>query len=151
LGFDLYQSSSRDVRIRAAFPLRAAIASDFKDTQGIGYVFSPYLQLRYYGGAESSISIGPIWASEDYHDYFYEVAPAYATAGRPEYDAQSGYSGSRITLTSSYRWNNYWLGLFARYDNLNDAVFADSPVMRQSDSLMLGVGFAWVFKSTLDN
>lgn len=145
--FDFYESGDQRFKFRAALPLRAAFTSDFNRTDTIGYVFSPYIQFRFNFGLESSLSLGPMWASEEYNDYFYEVSPQQATAERPAYNARAGYSGSRITLTSSYRWRKYWLGLFMRYDRLDGAVFNDSPLVKQNDSLMVGVGFAWVFKS----
>jgi len=146
--FNLYQSDDENLRFRFAVPLRAAIATDLSHTESIGWVFSPYLQVRYFSGVETSISIGPLWATEKYHDYFYEVAPQYATASRPVYNAKAGYSGSRMTLTMSKRFERIWVGLFARYDNLNNATFIDSPLIRQNDSLMVGLAVSWVFKES---
>jgi len=45
-----------------------------------------------------SFRFKPVWADEDYADYYYEVAPAFATAGRTSYDASSGYLGSEFRL-----------------------------------------------------
>ncbi len=146
--FNLYESDNKNLRFRLGLPFRAAVATDIGHTKAIGWVFSPYLQLRYYSGWESAISIGPVWASEEYHDYFYEVASEYATASRPAYDAKAGYSGSRITLTVSRRFNRIWFGFFAKYDNLNNAAFIDSPLIRQKDSLMMGFALSWVFKES---
>lgn len=147
--FKFYQSDDDNIRLRFALPLRAAFATDISHTQSIGWVFSPYLQLRYFNtGWETAASIGPIWASETYHDYFYEVAPQYATASRSAYNAQAGYSGSRITVTLSKRFNRLFFGLFARYDNLNHAVFIDSPLVKQNDSFLVGAALSWVFKQS---
>lgn len=147
--FKLYQSDDKNIRFRFAMPLRAAFATDISNTEAIGWVFSPYLQVRYFNsGWETAVSIGPVWASEEYHDYFYEVAPQYATATRPVYDAQTGYSGSRLTLTLSKRFTKLWFGLFAKYDNLNHAVFIDSPLVKQNDSLIVGAALSWVFKKS---
>jgi len=143
--FDLYHNSDDSLRIRAAFPLRMAIASDFHHTRNIGLVFSPYLQLRYYTGWETALSMGPIYASESYHDYYYEVDPQYATPTRPAYNARAGYSGFRLTLTTSHQFHHrYILGAFLRYDTLSGAVFADSPLVKQNDSVMVGLAFAWI-------
>ena len=104
--YNLYQSEDKNVRFRFALPLRTAYATDFRRTKNIGWVLSPYLQLRYFNaGWESAISAGPTWANEEYHDYFYEVASQYATGIRPTYNAQAGYSGSRITITLSKRFD----------------------------------------------
>jgi len=147
--FKLYKSDDENIRFRFALPLRAAFATDLSHTESVGWVFSPYVQLRYFNsGWETAVSLGPVWASEEYHDYFYEVAPQYATATRPVYDAQSGYSGSRITLTLSKRFDKLWFGLFAKYDNLNSATFINSPLIKQNDSLMVGAALSWVFKKS---
>lgn len=145
--FNLYQSKNKDFRVRFALPLREAY--DLSHTTAIGWVFSPYLQLRYFdSGWESAVSAGPIWASEKYHDYFYEVSPQYATASRQSFNAQAGYSGSRLTLTLDKRFDKIFLGIFARYDDLHNASFIDSPLLKQNDSFMIGAALSWVFKSS---
>lgn len=147
--FNLYESKDKNFRLRFAAPIRTAYATDFSHTENIGLVFSPYLQARYFtSGWESAISVGPMWANEEYHDYFYEVAPQYVTATRAAYDAEAGYSGSRLTLTLSKRFEKIYFGLFARYDDLSGASFIDSPLIKQKDSFMVGAALSWVFKKS---
>ena len=81
---------------------------------------------------------GPGWTS------FYGVDSTYATAARPAYAARGGYSGSQFTVALSKRFSGFWVGAFARHDNLDGAVFADSPLMRRSQNLSLGLGIAWI-------
>ena len=147
--YKLYHSDDNNVRFRFALPLRAAYATDFSKTKNIGLVFAPYLQLRYFNtGWESAFSLGPVWASEAYHDYFYEVESQYATVNRATYNAKSGYSGSRFTFSMSKRFDKIYFGLFAKYDYLKGATFFDSPLVKQDDSLILGVALSWVFKKS---
>ena len=147
--FNLYQSEDKKLRFRFAAPLRTAYATDFSKTENIGLVFSPYLQVRYFNsGWESAVSVGPMWANEKYHDYFYEIAPQYVTGTRAAYNAKAGYSGSRLTLTMSKRFDKLYFGLFARYDDLSGASFIDSPLIKQKDSLMVGAILSWVFKTS---
>ena len=144
----LHRDAAGDREWSLRLPLRAVIATDLRHSQGVGWVFAPHLHLnarRLGGGWEGSLGVGPLYASEAYHDYYYEVAPAYATATRPQYDAQDGYSGSRVTLTLTRRFDGYWIGAFARYDTLAGAAFADSPLVQKKESFMIGVGVAWVF------
>lgn len=129
-------------------PLRAVVATDLRHAEGAGWVFAPSLHLaakRLGAGWEGGLAFGPMYATEAYHDYYYEVAPAFATATRPAYDAKSGYSGSRVTLTLTRRFDAFWIGAFARYDTLSGAAFADSPLVQKKESFMIGVGVAWVF------
>ena len=128
-------------------PLRAAAAVNLHHVQRIGWIFAPNLNLdalNLHGDWDLGIAVGPLYASEDYHDYYYEVAPAFATSTRPAYDARAGYSGSRMTLSLSRRFPKFWVGAFARYDNLSGAVFEDSPLVKRKDSFMAGVGIAWI-------
>jgi len=92
------------------------------------------------------LAIGPLFATEKYHDYYYEVAPRFAIPGvRPAYNARGGYSGSNLILSVTKRFGRIWLGAFVRYDELSGAVFANSPLMRTDHSVMAGIGLAWVF------
>ena len=56
----------------------------------------------------------------------------------------SALSFSRLTLTANRRFRTFWVGAFARYDNLSGAVFEDSPLVKRKDSFMAGVGIAWI-------
>ncbi len=66
------------------------------------------------------------------------------TATRPAYSAGGGYSGSRITVEAQRRFTHAWLGLFARYDNLSGAAFANSPLVTTMDYFVVGFGITWV-------
>ena len=147
LQFSLYQSEDKNFRLRFALPLREAY--ELGELTSIGWVFSPYLELRYFqSGWETSAAAGPVWATEKYHDYFYQVDPQYVTSTRSQYNAQSGYSGSRLTLTMSKRFDQLFFGVFARYDDLQGASFIESPLVKQKDSFMIGIALSWVFKKS---
>jgi hypothetical protein len=91
---------------------------------------------------------GPIYGSERSHEYFYSVAPEFATPDRPAFEAQHGYAGSQFLVSMSKRYPKYWLGAFVRWDSLDGAVFADSPLVRQEDYFAAGVAFAWILKQS---
>ena len=128
-----------------ALPVRKVVAVQPDKLESLGWIFTPYLQYEHRGRWKTTVSAGPIFATEAYHDYFYQVDANHATPARPMYDAEPGYSGSRITLGVSRRVGRYWIGAFARYDHLGGAVFADSPLVETDHSLMFGAGVAWVF------
>jgi outer membrane scaffolding protein for murein synthesis (MipA/OmpV family) len=129
-------------------PLRFGytVNSDFED---IGYVFAPRLSWRKpatrLGESKIRLSIGPLFANNRYHDYFYSVDDADATATRPAYEADGGYSGLRSEFTYSKRIGRYWLGGFIRYDNMNGAVIDDSPLVSDDETWTVGIALAWVF------
>lgn len=143
----LARNESRDRTWSLRLPLRAAVATDFSKFESIGWIFAPSLNFEAANisdGWQVVVGGGPMYASEEYHDYFYEVQPANATATRPAFDAKGGYSGSRLTITASRRYPRYWVGAFARYDNLSGATFVDSPLVKDKESFMVGIGFAWI-------
>jgi len=88
---------------------------------------------------------GPVFADRKYHDYFYGVDAAYATATRPAYQARGGYAGWRALAATSRRFGITWVGAFLRYDSLSGAVFDDSPLMRSKHAVTAGIGISWVF------
>lgn len=142
-----YESERRDRKLALYLPLRAVMTTGF---DYIGWVFSPHLNMDIQdlgpgGGWNFGAALGPLYASEKYHDYYYEVGSEFATATRPTYDAREGYSGMRLTLSLSRRFSEFWIGGFARYDHLRGAAFEDSPLMRQNHSFMAGVGVSWIF------
>ncbi len=141
----LYQAEDESFRVRLAFPFRQAFATTFTHTKSIGWVFSPNIQLYLNHQWDARLTLGPVWTSEAFHDYFYEVAPAYARAGRPAYNAPGGYSGFRTSLSSGRRHKKLWYGAFVRYDNLSGAVFNDSPLVKRNSSFIAGVALISIF------
>ena len=131
-------------------PVRAALSVGDPLIGYRGWVFSPYLNWVWVKGAAHSrwrwsLSAGPIFASQRYHDYFYTVPSADANLARPAYDARAGYSGRRLTLGLSVNSNKWFVGAFARYDDLRGAVFADSPLVEQRHYLAVGVVVTRIF------
>lgn len=127
-------------------PVRAVIATDLRHTEPLGWIFAPQIKLSWDKGPWSTnVYAGPVYASEGYHDYYYEVDPVYATPTRPAYDAKAGFNGNRSTVTVTRRFDSYWLGLFASYHDLSRAEIRDSPLVKQESSFTFGVALAWVF------
>ncbi len=138
---------SRTTEWRLRLSLRSAIAVDFPSLASQGVVVHPNLALDIHNGSwEMGGSVGPLYASEAYHDYYYSVPVDYATAQRAAYQAEGGYSGLRLTLGASRYFGNFWLGMFVRYDDLNGAVFVDSPLVEQKSAVMGGVALSWIFR-----
>lgn len=140
----LYDNNSLELRFN--LPYRYVYASDFTHLDSHGTLFHPNLSLDYHGPWSVGLSAGPLYGSYDYHHYYYSVTPEYATAERPAYQAEGGFSGVRYTLGFSRRYNGFWLGGFVRYDDLGNAVFQDSPLVKRGDAWMAGLSFAWFFK-----
>ncbi len=133
------------------FPLRLAFTFN-SDLEHIGQVFQPRLAwrkpARHLYEWKLRAAIGPIYATSEFHDYYYSVETGDALPTRPVYDADGGYSGFRATFSYSKRFGQLWLGGFIRYDSLNDAVVEDSPLVSDKDAWLAGIAFGWVFSDS---
>jgi MipA family protein len=139
-----------DYKTTITLPFRVAGAIDFPQVYGIGWVFTPRLNIDKYNiggwsGFNLGMSFGPVFGSDAYHDYFYSVKPAYAAPSRPAYSAQGGYGGSQLSIGLSKYYKKFWVNIFARWDQLDGAVFADSPLYKKNSSLITGLVFTWIF------
>jgi outer membrane protein len=152
LDFTLWRTSDRRYKLDLRLPARTAVT--VKDgVDDVGWVFSPRLNLDIVdvaglSGWNLGVLAGPMVGSEHNHDYFYSVAPQYATATRPAFDARGGYAGSQFLIAVSKRYPEYWIGAFARWDSLKGAVFADSPLVTSENYFAAGVGIAWLLKES---
>lgn len=137
--------------VQFRLPVRAVYSSDFTYLSNIGFVVNPQLNLDFAnlgssGAWNFGCAAGPLFATQRYHAYYYEVDPLFAVPGvRPPYRARGGYSGASLITSASRRFEKVWFGAFLRYDNLSGAVFEESPLMRTKHSLLAGFALAWVF------
>lgn len=136
-------------RLQLRLPWRAAFTVE-SDPRYIGWTAAPNLNLdlRTASGWNIGLLAGPNYNSQRYHGHFYDVAPAYATATRPQYRADGGYAGSRAVMALSRRFERQWFGAFLQYDTLRGARFEDSPLVRQRQNWSFGVATSWVFATS---
>jgi outer membrane scaffolding protein for murein synthesis (MipA/OmpV family) len=148
----LWRSTDRKTRLDVRLPVRTAITIASRPEQ-IGWLFSPNLLLAIRDpagqiGWNLGLQAGPYFNDREYNATFYAVSPADATAQRPAYAASGGYSGSQFTLILTKRFPRYWVGGFLRYDTLAGSVIEDSPLVRRSDAVSVGLALSWVFKES---
>ena len=114
--------------------------------QAIGWRTGPALALGLrQAGWEFGTQLGPVGASQRYHAYFYDVAPAFATAARPTYRSSGGFGGWTLSATASRRFGDVWLGTYTAIDRLDGATFNASPLVRTRTNFSAGVGLSWIF------
>jgi outer membrane protein len=75
---------------------------------------------------------GPMFGDKRQNAYYYSVAPQYATAVGPAYEAGAAMPACSTWLALSKRFPKFWVGGFVRYDNLSGATFEDSPLVKQN-------------------
>ena len=150
LSLQLWQNNDKSHQFWLKLPFRTvfSIGNPLIDYQGL--TFSPYLNYRVNIKQPGTlwryrISVGPIYGDKKYHDYFYEVDKEFVTPEREEYHSNNGYSGSRVSMTLAKNTRKYFIGLFARYDNIKEATFENSPVVETRDYFIMGIAFAWIF------
>jgi MipA family protein len=143
-------SSNGRWKLDLRLPVRAAVTLE-RSPRFVGTTFSPNLNLDVggiAGGWNLGVLAGPVFADRKFHSYFYGVDSAYATAGRPAYQARGGYAGWRAVTATSRRFGNTWVGAFARYDNLGGAAFDDSPLVRRKSAVTFGFGVSWILATS---
>jgi len=133
-------------RVRLELPLRAPVElkSGFRRQ---GLVFEPRVVFETSGQGgkwQADANLGAVFGNARLHQYFYEVAPRYATAERPAYHATGGLMMTRLGLSLSRRISPDWRVFgFTRYDNYLHAANRDSPLFRKGSGLSIGAGFTW--------
>ena len=149
ISFNLWRALERDHSFSLVLPMRLvySVGDPLLEFQGV--TLSPFLNYKIRQESNGALlrynaSFGPIFANRRYHDYFYEVDPLFVTPERAEYHPGSGYSGSRVTLSVTRNFKGFVLGVFARYDALDGAVFEDSPLVETDDYYAVGFVFGWI-------
>lgn len=155
LELHLWRSGNRRARVDLRLPVTAAVTLAATPRLA-GWHFTPRVNLDLAdvagrAGWNLGLLAGPLYADRGYHDYFYGVAPRYATAVRPVYQARGGYSGAQLLVSLTKRFPRYTVGAFVRHDWLGGAVFADSPLVRSRDYWMGGAGIAWMIHRSARN
>ncbi len=148
LDLTLWRSDSRARFVKLLMPLRAAFTVD-SSPKDIGWVFHPKLNMDVtdipgLNGWNLGLLAGPLFGDKRQHAYFYSVAPQYATAARPAYEAKAGYAGMQYLASVSKRFPSYWVGAFLRYDNLSGSTFEDSPLVRDKNYVAGGIAISWI-------
>jgi len=152
LQWHLWRADDERLRLDVRTPVRNAFTLA-SPPRSIGWVFAPNLSLDYRpsgpaAGWNLGALAGPLYAQRRYHEYFYAVAPQYATPTRPAYEPPGGYSGAQLLLAATKRFSNYWIGAYVRHDWLQGAAFIDSPLVRQRGYWAGGFGIVWMISAS---
>lgn len=139
-----------DNALYLSLPFRGAVSSDFTQAEYRGYSFNPRLFWRRAYRYESmlvrsQLTMGLRSASNHMHDYIYGVEAKYAREDRPRYEGKAGYGGFTIGYSSSILFDDQIAAGFIRYGNITGASFEDSPLVKQNNSFIYGVAWAYLF------
>jgi hypothetical protein len=89
-----------------------------------------------------------LFADRRYDEYFYSVAPQYATTGRPAFAAAGGFAGTQTLVSLTRRYATYWIGAYLRHDSLVGASFAESPLVRRDSYWSGGFAVTWMIRQS---
>jgi len=148
LGIKLLRNRERGVQVGLTLPLRTVIATDFSHVRNVGWVFEPRVDVDFKRtwlgeGWNVGVTLGPLFGDKRFHNYFFGVAPEFATAQRAAYTADGGYGGLRLLGALSKRFPSFWFGAFVRADTLAGSVVEASPLVRQKESYAVGFAVTW--------
>ncbi|MGB9429041.1 MAG: MipA/OmpV family protein [Gammaproteobacteria bacterium] len=151
LTYHAWHDERSGFRLDLKLPVRIAVSTDGWALHHRGWVAEPGIELaRDWGRGEdryhADLSLASLYATSQYFDYLYGVAPQYATATRPAYQAGSGRGGYRLSLGFSLHRGDMVYGAFFRYINLGGASFNASPLVSQHHQTAFGFVVAWVFR-----
>lgn len=135
---------SPDSRLLFQFPLRTVLElRDGITAQGL--IFEPELNFeKRSAGWSLAASVGAVFGDRKRNNFFYGVAPQYATASRPAFDAQAGLISSRLSLSTSKHLGSDWrLFGFLRFENYAGTANQASPLHLQTNATSVGLALAW--------
>ena len=132
-------------RLRAELAMRGVfdLSDSFKD-KGLSLEPELIFERRATGGVGYSASVGLVFGDERLADTFYGVAPAFATATRPAYKAQSGLIMSRVSVNIFQNVTpNLRVFGFARLTSVDGAANPSSPLVKQNMGSTVGIGLLY--------
>ena len=139
-------SPGSGLRMGLDLPLREVLEIN-NGTRSQGVVFEPTLVLdaaNLGDGWSLTAKAGLTWGDQAMNQYFYGVAPLYATAQRPAFEAQSGLMSARASLSTSKSLGpDLRIFGYARMDYYGLGVNSASPLFLQNSSPTWGLGLTW--------
>jgi len=149
LEFKLNDKNKNYFEARFEIPFRIAFVTSFSNLDDIGYLIEPRFSFDHQRSSKTGLShkvtMGLKFATQDYHAYYYDVAPEFSTAVRPVYNSDAGYGGSFFNYRVTYKTGDLVYWMFLRYQSLRGAEFEDSPLVEKLDYTLIGAGFSWIF------
>lgn len=142
---------SESERISWSMHLASRAAINIRGTY-TGWVTEPFIRYNFRdaigdeGMFRLRFELGALYGSKQYLDTYYTVAPLYATATRPAYQARSGIHSLYVKSRIQYRFNRdieLFTSLQAR--TLAIGVVRDSPLVKNRSYLSAMLGVIWTF------
>lgn len=135
-------------RLNLRLQARAVFSTDFDRIDERGYVFEPKLTYQQRGvwreNTGLNLSAGLVFATEELHDYFYQVDSEFATSSRAQFDAKGGFLGAELGASMSFPIRENMRGFASVSAQIhNGAANEDSPLFEDKVTYSVGLGFVW--------
>lgn len=120
----------------------------------VGWVTEPYLRYIYRvpvaeGNLRIKTDFGALYGSQKYNETYYGVAPVYATATRPAYQAKAGLHSIYMKTRVRYPLRkNLELFVSVQARTLSPGVVKDSPLVKSNIYTTAALGMVWVFATS---
>ena len=93
---------------------------------------------------EFDLNVGIDFADYDFNSYFYDVSSNYVLPERGYYESDGGYAGFSVSASLQKKiTQSLSLGGYSRWDNIDGAVFDDSPLVKQKNNFVIGCALIW--------
>jgi outer membrane scaffolding protein for murein synthesis (MipA/OmpV family) len=131
---------------------RAAFSLGFDGGVDISYQGLKYgLNLIYFNKSlfenfdlGFGLNAGIDFSNSELHSYYYDVPDKYVRPDRPFYKSDSGYSGVSLAGSVLKKLNDrFSIGFYSRWENLNGAVYKDSPLVKKDNNFTVGAALIW--------
>ena len=148
--FTLARAPGGGAKIDLELPVRAVFSTDISNWNYRGVVTAPEIAYQHENFLARQIQIklglSANFATVQLTEYFYEVAPQFATATRPAFAADAGYLGSTVQFAAFKALTGRWRTFAAiKLDFHHGAANEDSPLFRDKTTFAAGLGLIWSF------
>jgi len=143
----LAENKESGSRLLFELPVRLLVSTDLENVDYRGVLANPTFTFQapdlYGSGIRFESSFGPVLATEELHDYYYEVTPEFGTPQRPVYNAEAGYLGTELQIDLSAQIFDR-VRLFGGVDTMffEGARNRSSPLLGADATVTAGLGLA---------
>ena len=132
-----------------ALQMRGAFSMDGLRPEWRGLIFSSevrYNRQLFSEANELSVRVTPEWAGNQYMDFFYGVAPEFATADRDAFEAKGGYLGTKTVFTLRHDFSEeFSIRTGVRFGFYQGARNRDSALFTANTTSEIYLAFLWKF------
>lgn len=145
---DRHASAVAGMEARVLTPIGMLSANASGDILGHSNGFSGKVSYTYsaeFGDLEIDPSVGILWSTSKYNDYYYGVSDKESRrSGMKSYDAGAG-AAPFVNLTAIYSFNDKWSMFLSGQVDFMESAIKDSPMVNKSEVFNVQTGLTYSF------